>query len=58
MGLFDGDPAYERLKQTRESGWTGWVDQDGNKVEDADAWGRDQLAADNLDDGDQRSANH
>lgn len=36
--IFEGDPGYERLKTVRDSGYTGWVDQDGNKVDDLDKW--------------------
>ncbi|WP_185949286.1 hypothetical protein [Microbispora sp. KK1-11] len=32
MGLFDDDPAYQKLKALRDSGYDGPVDQDGNKV--------------------------
>lgn len=37
----DGKPetaADKRFFDLRESGYTGWIDQDGNQVEDADAW--------------------
>lgn len=30
MGIFDKDPAYQRLKELRESGYKGPVDQHGN----------------------------
>lgn len=33
MDLFDGDPAYERLRHLREDlGYTGWVDGHGNPI--------------------------
>ena len=31
MGLFDDDPAFQKLKALRESGYDGPVDQDGKK---------------------------
>lgn len=33
MGLFDNDPAYQRLKALRESGYEGGIDQDGNPAD-------------------------
>jgi hypothetical protein len=37
-GLFDGDPKFEKLRKIREDeGYTGWLDQDLNKVSDEDA---------------------
>lgn len=42
MGLFDGDPKFEKLKKIRdEEGYKGWLDQDLNKVEDIDKWIRE-----------------
>lgn len=41
---FDGKPetpADTRFFDLRESGWTGPVDHDGNKVEDMDQWIRE-----------------
>ncbi len=35
--------ADERFRELRDSGWTGPIDQDGNKVEDLDQWINDQL---------------
>ncbi|MBO4275160.1 hypothetical protein [Microbispora triticiradicis] len=32
MGLFDDDPAFQKLKALRESGYDGPVNQDGNPV--------------------------
>lgn len=37
-GLFDGDPAFEKLRTIREGddtneGYDGWLDQDLNKVD-------------------------
>jgi hypothetical protein len=32
-GIFDSDPDYQRLKELRDSGYTGPVDQDGNPVD-------------------------
>ncbi|MDN5931353.1 MAG: hypothetical protein L0I24_09875 [Pseudonocardia sp.] len=33
MGLFDGDPKFEELRRIREDeGYTGWLDQDNQKV--------------------------
>jgi hypothetical protein len=31
-GIFDNDPKYQQLKEIRDSGYTGPVDQDGNKA--------------------------
>ncbi|MEO3788534.1 hypothetical protein ABGB12_34855 [Actinocorallia sp. B10E7] len=42
MGLFDNDPKFQQLKAIRESGYTGWLDQDNNPVDDLDAWIADQ----------------
>lgn len=34
MGIFDGDPKFEKLRQIREvEGYTGWLDQDLKKVD-------------------------
>jgi hypothetical protein len=33
MGIFDKDPKYQQLKKLRDSGYKGWVDQDGDKVQ-------------------------
>ncbi len=39
MGIFDGEPKFEALRRLREDeGYTGPIDQDGNRVDDMDAW--------------------
>jgi len=41
----DGKPETERDKKffdLREGGYTGWIDQDGNAVDDVDEWAGDQ----------------
>ena len=55
MGLFskapepsrrvDGKPETAKDKKffdLRESGYKGWIDQDGNAVDDVDKWTKDQ----------------
>jgi hypothetical protein len=34
MGIFDSDPKYQQLKDLRDSGYTGPVDQDGNPADE------------------------
>jgi hypothetical protein len=34
MGIFDHDPAYQRLKALRDSGYRGPVDRDGNPTDE------------------------
>lgn len=35
------DEASQKLFDLRESGYDGWVDKDGNAVEDVDQWIKD-----------------
>ncbi len=36
------DAAAEQFRQLRDSGYTGWIDQDGQPVADIDQWITDQ----------------
>lgn len=44
--MFDDDPGYQRLKAIRDTGYTGWVDQDYQRRTDAEVTAMCHQAAD------------